>query len=317
MTPKSKTKKATSRKGSAGKKSAAVERYNTARENAQNAVEMAGEGSYHETAGRITLVLMDARTAPSTRCAIEQALEELAELTGVGITHPTVVCETYPTMEAAVSSGETWESKQQGESAEERLANLLDLLSRAEAGEVLPDPDETESATQLHYAEQVARLDAKIERAEANNCWDTITAGERAELKALALYDLLSCKLPNFLTAAIMSALDAAAKSKGLELAALPDGEAKAEGISKIEKILTMAFDYKPTEPNSRAALAAHVAAIMTNPHTPTGLYNAVGEEVTDWSTDYCNEYSNTPAYIEQCLVSHLKKEDERKGGAQ
>lgn len=65
-----------------------------------------------------------------------------------------------------------------------------------------------------------------------------------------------------------------------------------------------------------RAKLARDISSILTNPETPVGLYNAVGEEVCDWSSDYCNQNRETLAYIQQCLESHLKAEAERKGGA-
>jgi hypothetical protein len=136
-----KRKSSTKRKQSATKgESEAVQRWNKARSDAQEATEAAGAGSYHETAGRITLILMHEETAASTRHAIQRALDDLAELTGVTVSHPTVICETYPTMAAAVSSGETWESKRQDQSAQERHAHLLGLLARAEAGETLDEP---------------------------------------------------------------------------------------------------------------------------------------------------------------------------------
>jgi hypothetical protein len=65
-----------------------------------------------------------------------------------------------------------------------------------------------------------------------------------------------------------------------------------------------------------RKQLARDIASVLTNPETPVELYNAIGEEVCNWSSDYCNAVSETPEYIESCLTYYQKKEAERKGGA-
>ena len=65
-----------------------------------------------------------------------------------------------------------------------------------------------------------------------------------------------------------------------------------------------------------RKDLAAHLSAILTNPETPTPLYNAIADELCTMSEDYCNAVSETSAYIESCLDYYQRKESKRtKGG--
>jgi hypothetical protein len=77
-----------------------------------------------------------------------------------------------------------------------------------------------------------------------------------------------------------------------------------------------MAKTAQKTKAQHRAQLARDIASILANPETPATLYNAIGEEVCEWSTDYCNAASKTPAYIKTCLTHYQQKEAERTGGA-
>jgi hypothetical protein len=166
MTTKSKTKKTTSRKGSATRRdSEAVQRYKQARKDAEHSIDAAGEDSPHYTAGRITLLLTDEETALSTSSAIQRAIEDLAELTGISVSHPTVVCETYPAMLAAVNSGEVWNSTT-GETAKARHTRLLKLLTRAEDGEVLDAPEEPHTNKHTDIPMQEIDEDEAAELAE-------------------------------------------------------------------------------------------------------------------------------------------------------
>jgi hypothetical protein len=141
MTAKSKTKKKATRKGSAAKdESAAVAREREARGHAKYTLE-SQPGADHELAARITLFLTDEAASVRSQQAIRQAVAALAIPTGITVTHPTVICESVPAILAAIESGETWQVSGK-DVAEERKAELLDLLERAEAGEVLPVPDE-------------------------------------------------------------------------------------------------------------------------------------------------------------------------------
>jgi hypothetical protein len=77
-----------------------------------------------------------------------------------------------------------------------------------------------------------------------------------------------------------------------------------------------MAKTIQQTKEELRAQLARDIASILANPETPATLYNAIGEEVCEWSTDYCNAVSETPDYIEAYLTHYQQKEAERtKGG--
>lgn len=169
------------------------------------------------------------------------------------------------------------------------------------------------------YTTRARAIDAQMARSEVKDVLDLTLAAKRRRLEAEAVHDLIRMGTSDFITHILTDVIERAGRSQNLPTPTYAEDatETKAQAIEKIEQILICARNFQwRTEPNTRAALAEHIAAIMTNPETPSGLYNAVGEEVTDWSTDYCNEYSNTPAYIEQCLTSYLKKEEKRKGGA-
>lgn len=143
MTTKSKTKKTTARKGSARKKtgeSLVLQRTAAARQHTDYTLD-SRPGFNYELAARITLILTD-DTPNSTLVAIRQAVNDLARTTGIDAAYPTVVCETVPAMIAAIASGETHDYEDG--TAEEMRARLLELVGRAEAGEVLPATDEPE-----------------------------------------------------------------------------------------------------------------------------------------------------------------------------
>lgn len=66
-----------------------------------------------------------------------------------------------------------------------------------------------------------------------------------------------------------------------------------------------------------RARLARAVAEILTNPQTPVGLYNAVGEEAITWTEAYLNATQHDPARILSDLEHYFRAEAKRtKGGA-
>jgi hypothetical protein len=69
----------------------------------------------------------------------------------------------------------------------------------------------------------------------------------------------------------------------------------------------------KRTQPKPKAPkhgdyneLAAHVAAVIANPATPAGLYNALVDELTS----YARFDWHTPAEVERALANAAEKED-------
>jgi hypothetical protein len=170
MTIKSKTKKATPRKRNATKQageSLVLQRTAQARQYAEYTLDE-GAGFDYELAARITLLLTDDATPDTTLEAIRRAIICLAATTGINAAYPTVVCETIPAMLAAIASGETFNFE--NETAEGNRAELLALVARAEAGEVLPAPAEATS--------QRAEFPMKpIDDDEARELADYITGG--------------------------------------------------------------------------------------------------------------------------------------------
>jgi hypothetical protein len=71
------------------------------------------------------------------------------------------------------------------------------------------------------------------------------------------------------------------------------------------------------TREQLRRKLAQDIASVLNNPECPVTLWNAIGEEVCDWSSYYCNAVNRTPDYIEKCLTYYQQEEARRtKGGA-
>jgi hypothetical protein len=66
---------------------------------------------------------------------------------------------------------------------------------------------------------------------------------------------------------------------------------------------------------NSPAELAGHLSAVLTHPATPAPLYEAIANQITAWSSDYCNAVSETVPYIESCLLYHQREQHERTEG--
>lgn len=77
----------------------------------------------------------------------------------------------------------------------------------------------------------------------------------------------------------------------------------------------------KPEQKKSRAELRKQLAhdleSILRNPETPAALYNAIGDEISTWSSDFLAAVSETSGYIESCLNFYHEAEEKRtKGGA-
>jgi hypothetical protein len=69
-----------------------------------------------------------------------------------------------------------------------------------------------------------------------------------------------------------------------------------------------------PTDDRSR--LARDVASILSNPATPTGLYNALADEITEWSTAYLEADAHGESYIARSLDAFNRREAKRRSQA-
>ena len=67
--------------------------------------------------------------------------------------------------------------------------------------------------------------------------------------------------------------------------------------------------------PHSIAALAEHIAAVLAHPKTPEGLYNAIVEEISNWSSDYLRAAEKTAPFIESCLLYQWRERREQPEG--
>ncbi len=69
----------------------------------------------------------------------------------------------------------------------------------------------------------------------------------------------------------------------------------------------------KPSRLELRRKLARDLAAVMSNPETPSNLYNAIADEVCMFSEkiDF-----HTAEMLERGVNAYYAKEEKRKGGA-
>jgi hypothetical protein len=80
---------------------------------------------------------------------------------------------------------------------------------------------------------------------------------------------------PDFITDAVMDALDAAAEFKGI--AHFGETDFDMDGLAML-LFATRSFDLR----HSPEGLAFHVSAVLNNPKVPTQMYNALAENVSD-----------------------------------
>ncbi len=71
----------------------------------------------------------------------------------------------------------------------------------------------------------------------------------------------------------------------------------------------------KDSTKQDRQRLAEAISEIMTNPQTPVGLFNAVGEETTEWTQAMLEQLDSSPEHIQACLDAYYKREEKRTGG--
>jgi hypothetical protein len=159
------------------------------------------------------------------------------------------------------------------------------------------------------YTEQHRATHRQLEKAEANNCYDFILAEKLKEIEARAVYDALHVGAPDFIINALVLAIDAAARSQNMTSPTYADDETETreQAIEKIADILLLAHDYKPADPESPAALAAHIAAILNHPPTPVDLHNAMSDELAD--LDGYDDH-NSPEHFERALVAFHSQQE-------
>jgi hypothetical protein len=161
------------------------------------------------------------------------------------------------------------------------------------------------------YVEQHRAIQRRITKSEANSCYDLTLAEKQREIEARAVYDVIQVCSPDFIAIGLMKLLDDAAKSKGLRrpLFSEDEGETKAEAIKMIMDIFACAYNYKPADKDSPAALAAHLSAVVNHPLLPTEVYNPLADALSELDTHVDH---SSPEYFERALVACIAA----KGGA-
>lgn len=109
---------------------------------------------------------------------------------------------------------------------------------------------------------------------------------------------------PDFLTTAVLVALDAAAGREKLDI-----WRETKRGPEFDQRALAALFtrtrmlDLAPPPPDSRAALAAHIVALMAHPLVPLRLYHEIGDFICDAGSALMGELEAAPAWIERVLA--------------
>jgi hypothetical protein len=135
-------------------------------------------------------------------------------------------------------------------------------------------------ATRKTYTEQARAINARIKRAEANNTFDLILAAEQMRIEALAVWDAIRVGAPDFIINALVTVIEAAARSKGLPAPTYAEDktETRAQAIEKIEHILHSARHFKPATPT----LAQMIVAVIEHDDCPQEVLDALNGATSD-----------------------------------
>jgi hypothetical protein len=129
----------------------------------------------------------------------------------------------------------------------------------------------------------------------------------RYEIAAQFVIDLYAVeRLPEFVTNAVMDALLKASALKGINIWE-PDGEEFSLRALVNLFALTPMLRLEPS-PDSREALAAHIAGVLNHPLCPVNLYDAIGDEVATLSRELDHD---APDHIRRVLEAVATKESE------
>ena len=167
---------------------------------------------------------------------------------------------------------------------------------------------ERKGSVALHYTPLVNALDKRLAREEAKDIYDTTLSSKINHTRATAIYDLLRSCPPDFITQPLLDVISRAALSRRLPVPTFAEDETETaeQSIEMVADILLLAngdgFQWR-TDPNSRAALAQHIAAILKHPLMPTDFYNSIADSLTDWESALLEAEGKTPTFIERALA--------------
>jgi hypothetical protein len=155
------------------------------------------------------------------------------------------------------------------------------------------------------YTAQARALDKRIERAEDNNVLDMMLAEKRSLIQARALWDAIRVGVPDFITNALVSLIDAAAKSKGLPAPTYAEDktETEAQAIEKIEHILCCAREYKPATPD----IAQMIVNVWNHPDCPEVVADGINESTSHLFNELDEVYRTAP-YVRALIEKHLQE---------
>jgi hypothetical protein len=155
----------------------------------------------------------------------------------------------------------------------------------------------------------------KAQSAETDNTgevWDLAKVADEQAAAARATLRLLDLPgLPPFVSEALCMILDHAAMRKGVNLLADPKRGYPVKALADLFAV-TSGFQHGLSFEPERD-LAGHISAVMKHAETPTELFNAIGEVLTDMSNhiDY-----HTPEMIAKTFKASADAQAKQKGGA-
>lgn len=120
---------------------------------------------------------------------------------------------------------------------------------------------------------------------------------------------------PDFLTNAVMLALNLAGNETGIEYWKVETGNVMgddfdAPGLAELLRTMQHPQFIKAAHVEPKADLADHIAAVLTHPDTPSRVYNALSEAVSDLASK--DDVLNRPEVIRVALTLSTDEE----GGA-
>lgn len=163
---------------------------------------------------------------------------------------------------------------------EEKAGGLAEMVKRAEGGEEVWDLTRDQSPPP---AENNAPGDAR-ESAES-------TADERRELEHAAqfVYDLCNGSgAPDFITDAVVDALNEAAAACGVKIWRGEDGDESDLSRSALADLFakTRFYSLRQRQQKSSAGLAVLISTVLNHPDCPTEVYNGLSGGMTEVFSD-------------------------------
>lgn len=146
-------------------------------------------------------------------------------------------------------------------------------------------------------------------RGEGNSYTEQQRYEQQAEavLNFLTLHECLNASTPDFVTDAVIDAIDAAGHLLGLPTPTYGDEESEAESREMLVNLFSRTRMLDLRDDKQKVLLAT--IELLHNPETPVELWNEVSQFVTTQSNECGEELYQSPAYLTHILNSVLPED--------